>query len=144
MEQDLVDPWRFSGSVNWFRNDIDAFKTILLFPTQRPFALAASNDDTWDFTLNNQIQLPKAIELQLSYIYYAERNVPQGRERARSSLDLAAKRPIMNGRAELLFTLTDIFNDFAIEREIDGQGFRAFYQNFLESQVATLGLRLRF
>ena len=50
----------------------------------------------------------------------------------------------MNGRAELLFTFTDMFNDFAIEREIDGQGFKALYQNFLETQVATLGLRFRF
>ena len=86
----------------------------------------------------------RAFEFQLSYISYAERNVPQGRERARSSVDLAATRPIMSGHAELLFTFTDIFNDFAIEREIDGQGFRALYQNFLETQVATLGLRFQF
>ena len=101
-------------------------------------------DDTWDLTFNNQIQLPRAGELQASYIYYAARNVPQGRERARSSVDLAAKWPIMNERAELLFTFTDIFNDFAVQREIDGEGFTALYQNFLETQVATLGLRFRF
>ena len=144
LEHEIGDQWRVSGSVNWFKNDIDAFETILLFPTRRPFALAASEDDTWDVTLNNQIQLPNAIELQLSYIYYAERNVPQGRERSRSSVDIAATRPIMNERVELLFTFTDIFNDFAVEREIDGQGFTALYQNFLETQVATLGLRVRF
>ena len=144
LEHKIGDPWRVSGGVNWYQNAIDAFETTLLFPTRRPFALAASKDDTWDVTLNNQIQLPSAIELQLSYIYYGARNVPQGRERARSSVDLAAKRPIMNERAELLFTVTDIFNDFAVEREIDGQGFTAVYQNFLESQVATLGLRFRF
>ncbi len=144
LEQAIGEPWRLSGSVNWYRNNIDAFETTLLFPTRRPFALAASADDTWDVTLNNQIQLPQAIELQLSYIYYAERNVPQGRERARSSFDLAAKRPIMNERAELLFTFTDMFNDFAVAQDIDGQGFRALYQNFLETQVATLGLRFRF
>ena len=144
VEQEIGDPWSVSGSVNWFKNEIDAFETTLLFPTERPFALAASEDDTWDLTLNNQIQLPSAIELQLSYIFYSERNVPQGKERARSSVDLAAQRSILNDRAELLFTFTDIFNDFAIEREIDGQGFTALYQNLLESQVATLGLRFRF
>ena len=144
LEHDIGDPWRVSGGVNWFTNNIDAFETILLFPTQRPFALPASSDDTWDVMLNNQIHLPGAIELQLSYIYYAERNVPQGTERPRSSVDLAAKRSIMSERAELLFTFTDIFNDFAIEREIDGQGFTVLYQNFLETQVATVGLRFRF
>ena len=144
LEQDLSAPWRLTGGVNWYLNDIDAFDTILLFPTTRPFALAASTDDTWDLTLNNQLQLPGSIEVQLSFVYYAERNIPQGTERARSSLDLALTRPVMNDRAELLLTFTDIFNDFAIEREIDGQGFTALYQNFLETQVATLGVRVRF
>ena len=144
LEQQIAAPWRLSGSVNWFTNDIDALETELLFPTRRPFSLAASSDDTWDFSVNNQFQLPHAGELQLSYIYYAKRNVPQGRERARSSLDLAAQWPILNERAELVFTFTDIFNDFAIQQEVDGQGFTAVYQNFLETQVATVGMRFRF
>ena len=49
-----------------------------------------------------------------------------------------------NERAELLFTFTDIFNDFAVQREVDGDGFTALYQNFLETQVATATLRVRF
>jgi outer membrane receptor protein involved in Fe transport len=142
--QEIGDAWRMSGNVNWFKNDIDALGTVLRFPTRRPFALAGSKDDTWDLTLNNQIQLPRAIELQASYIYYAKRNVPQGIERPRSSVDLAAKWPIMNERAELLFTFTDIFNDFAVEHEIAGRGFTALYQNFLETQVGTLAFRVRF
>lgn len=143
-EQVIAEPWQVSGSVNWFKNEIDAFETTLLFPTRRRFSLAASEDDTWDATVNNRIRLPSAIELQLNYIYYGARNVPQGRERARSSVDIAVQRPIMNDRAELLFTLTDVFNDFAVEHEVEGQGFTALYQNFLETQVATLGLRVRF
>lgn len=143
-EQRLVAPWRVSGSVNVFRNAIDAFETVLLFPRPRPFALGASRDRTWDATLSNQVQLPRAGELQVNYVYYAGRNVPQGRQRARSSLDLAAKWPILNQRAELLATVTDVFNDFAIQQELDGQGFRVFYQNLLETQVATVGLRFRF
>ncbi len=144
VDQRIVAPWRVSGSVNAFRNAIDAFETVLLFPRRRPFALDASRDGTWDATLNNRIQLPRSGELQLNYIYYARRNVPQGWQRARSSLDLAAKWPVLNERAEVLFTFTDIFNDFAIQQELDGQGFRVVYQNLLETQVATVGLRFRF
>ena len=143
-EQQLTARWRVSGSVNWFVTDIDALETILLFPTPRAFTLGASTDDTWDFTVNNRIQMPRAGELQLSYIYYARRNVPQGFERARSSLDLAARWPIMNERAEVAFTFTDILNDFSIEREIDGQGFMALYENRPETQVATVSLGFRF
>lgn len=143
-EQQISVPWRLSGSVNWFMNDIDALETELLFPTRRPFVLAASRDDTWNLIINNQVQLPREGELRLSYIYYAGRNVPQGRERARSSLDLAATWPIMSGRAELVFTFSDIFSDFAVQQEVDGQGFTALYQNFLETQVASIRLRTRF
>jgi outer membrane receptor protein involved in Fe transport len=142
-EQQVLPQWRLSGSVNMFQNDIDALETTLFFPTPRPFSIAATTDKTWDFTINNQLQLPRSGELQLSYIYYAARNIPQGRERARSSLDLSTAWPFLDERAEVVFTFTDIFNDFAIEQEIDGEGFTAVYQNFLETQVASVGLRLR-
>lgn len=141
---DIVQPWRLSANVNWYQNDIDPFSTMLFFPTSRPFALAGSSDDTWAVTINNRFTLPRAIELQANYVYYAEKNIPQGRELPRSSVDLAAKWPILNQRAELQFTFTDIFNDFAIQQEITGQGFTALYQNFMETQVATVALRFRF
>ena len=143
VEQDLSDDWSASASLNWFTNEIDALETTLFFPTRRPFSLAASEDDTWDVTLNNQLRLPGNAELLIAYIYYGRRNVPQGWERARSSVDVAATWPFMDERAEVVFTFTDIFNDFAIQREIDGQGFSALYENFLESQVARIGFRLR-
>lgn len=144
LQQRILAPWSVSGSVNAFRNAIDAFETILLFPRRRPFGLEGSSDGTWDATLNNRFQLPRSGELQLNYIYYARRNVPQGWQRARSSVDLAAKWPVLNQRAELLFTFTDVFSDFAIQQEMDGLGFRVLYQNLLETQVATVGLRVRF
>lgn len=143
-DQDIAAPWEVSGSLNWYRNAIDAFETTLLFPTPRPFALSGSTDNAWGLTVNNRVQAPGSLELQLSYIYYGARNVPQGRERARSSFDVAVQRPIAGDRAELVFTLTDVFNDFAVQQEIVGQGFTALYQNLLETQVATVGLRYRF
>ena len=142
--QQLTPSWSLTASLNYFETDIDAFSTTLLFPTRRPFHLAASEDDTWDLKLTQEASLPGAIELQLSYVRYAERNVPQGREQARSSLDLAAKRPLRGDRAELVFTFTDMLNDFAVIREIDGEGFTALYENYLESQVASLSFRYRF
>jgi len=84
-----------TGSVNWFQNDIEALDTVLFFPTRRPFTLSGSKDRTWDMTLNNRFLLPRGVELQANYIRYASRNVPQGRERARSSLDFSAKKPLM-------------------------------------------------
>src|SRR5687767_12932383 len=141
---EIVRPWRVTASVNWFQNDIEALDTMLFFPTRRLFTLSGSKDHTWDTTINNRFVLPRGLELQANYIRYASRNVPQGRERARSSLDFSAKKPLMNERAEVVFTFTDIFNDFALQHDIIGNGFTALYQNFLETQVATLALRFRF
>jgi hypothetical protein len=39
---------------------------------------------------------------------------------------------------------TGSFGAVLLQQEIDGQGFRALYQNLLETQVATVGLRFRF
>ena len=142
--QEIVRPWRMTGSVNVFQNDVDPLETILFFPTRRPFSLAGSKDHTWDLTVNNRFLLPRGFEVQANYIRYASRNVPQGRERARSSLDFSAKTPLMGDRAELVFTFTDIFNDFALQHDIQGRGFTALYQNFLETQVAALAIRYRF
>ena len=123
-EHQLASPWQLSASVNWYVIDIDALQTTLLFPTQRPFAIPASRDDSWASTINNRFKLPRAAELQLSHVYYSARNVPQGRERARSSLDLSASRPLRNKRAELVFTFPDMFNDFGVRRDVDGEGFQ--------------------
>lgn len=142
--EEIALAWRMTGSVNWFQNDIESLETILFFPTRRAFTLSGSKDHTWDMTLNNRFVLPGGLELQANYIRYASRNVPQGRERARSSLDLSAKKPLLKERAELVFTFTDIFNNFALQHDITGNGFTALYQNFLETQVATLALRFRF
>jgi hypothetical protein len=51
VDQQVRTPWRVSGSVNVFRNEIDAFETVLPFPRRRPFGLDASTVGTWDATL---------------------------------------------------------------------------------------------
>ena len=56
----------------------------------------------------------------------------------------AATWPLMDERAEVSFTLTDVFNDFAVRTDVDGQGFSALYENYLETQVARVRLRVRF
>ena len=59
-------------------------------------------------------------------------------------VQLPAKWSWMADRADLIFTFSDIFNDFSVEREVAGEGFTALYQNFLETQVATVAWRFRF
>lgn len=141
LTQDIGDWWDLSGSLNWFRNQIDRYDTRLLFPTVRPFTVQQSSDDTWNLNINNQFNLPWDMRMQLSLTYYAPRNYAQGRESARSSVDLGLSKPVFGDRAELVFSFTDIFNRFGIRQEISGNGFDAVYENFYETQVISLGLK---
>jgi hypothetical protein len=94
--------------------------------------------------LNSVLRLPNGIEAQLSVVYYAEKPIAQGIEAARSSVDLGVKKPVMNEQAELTLSITDLFNEFGIRQEIDGDGFDAVYENFYETQTVTVGMNYRF
>ena len=50
----------------------------------------------------------------------------------------------MDERTEVVFNFTDVFNDFAVRTDVEGEEFTALYENLLETQVATVGLRVRF
>ena len=127
-----------------YENIIDAAETTLLFPVVRPFSVPRSEDDTWDLKLNSLLRLPNGIEAQVSVVYYADKPIAQGVEAARSSVDLGFKKPLFNESAELVLSVTDLFNQFGIRQEIDGDGFNAVYENFYETQTVMVGMNYRF
>lgn len=134
---------QLSGSINWYRTDIDAYDTVLYFPYTRPFRLAASSAHTWDFKLNSQWRLPAGFQLQTGYVYYAARNVAQGRELPRSSLDLTVKRTVL-GDGELAFSATDVFDTLGYRHEARAPGVLSVYENLYETQVFGMALKFRF
>ena len=142
--QDVGDWLELSGSLNLYRNTFDAFETTLLYPVPRPFQINASEDTTWDLRLTSQMALPAGFDAQLSYLYYAPRNVAQGTEDARSSVDVGLTKSLFDDRVELAVSATDIFNQFGISQAIDGDGFTAIYENFYQTQVINIGLTYNF
>ncbi len=136
--------WKLSGSLNWFVNIIDAYDGMLLFPYERPFRIERTEDNTWNAKLNNQFTLPGKTQLQLTFIYEAPKNIPQGRQLSRASLDLGVKKSLFAGKGELIFSFTDIFNTFGLRQEITSEGVAILYENYFESQIVSLGLRYKF
>ena len=134
----------FSGSVNIYHIDIEPATLTLLFPVERQFDLAGSSDTTWDGKITVELELPGGVELQATGVYYADRNIPQGRELARSSVDIGLSKLFFEDHLEFTLAATDIFNDFGLEQELQGDGFTAIYQNFYETQIVTAGLKYKF
>ncbi len=142
--QDITSNWKVSASMNWYSNAIDAYQGTLLFPYERPFFIESSTNNAWDTKLNNEFKLPWNMEFQLTGIYYSRKNIPQGEELARSSIDLGIKKNLWDKKAELTFSASDIFNRFGMRQRLIGEGFTTAYENFYETQIFRLGFKYKF
>ena len=144
INHDITKFWKLSGSLNGYLNTIHGYKGILLFPYEREFIIEETRDNSADIKINNQFTLPGDLQLQLTALYYTPKNIPQGKQMARSSVDFGLKKKIIKGKGEIAFSLSDILNNFGIKQEIKGNGFDAVYENFYETQIISLGFKYKF
>ena len=142
--QELMNFWKLSGNLNLYQNMIMAFKGKLLFPYEHTFNFAQTTDYTWDFKLINTFCLHNDFQVQLIGLYFAPKNLPQGKQLSRSSIDLGMKKKLWQGKGEFTFAFTDIFNQFGLRQEINGEGFTADYENYYETQVVRIGMKYKF
>lgn len=142
--QDLTKNWKLTASTNVYRNSINAFEGTLLFPFVRPFSITKSSDTAGDFKISNSFTLPYEIEAQVTGLYYSKRNIPQGEELARSSIDVGLKKSIWNKKGEITLSASDLFNNFGLRQRIKGEGFTALYENYYETQIVRMGMKYQF
>lgn len=135
--------WTLSGSLNWYRNKINAYTGIMYFPYEHPFAINQSSDSPWYAKLNNQFSVWKDMKIQLSGSYFATKGTVQGKELSRWGVDTGIKKPILKGKVELILSATDIFNTMGVRQQIDGDGFKAIYENFYETQIVSFGVKVK-
>lgn len=137
--QDISTNWKLSGNFNWFSNHINAYQGILLFPFERPFNINETKANAWTGKVTTELELLKDFTLQLTGVYYSKKNIPQGEELARSSIDFGLKKSLWKQKATITLSASDIFNRFGIQQRISNDGFTALYQNFFETQIFRLG-----
>lgn len=142
--QELLNFWELSGNLNLYQNKIEAYEGTLLFPYEHTFNVAKRTDNTWDFKIINTFSLPYDLQGQLTGLYFAPKNIPQGRQLSRSSIDIGMKKNLWQGKGELSFAFTDIFNKFGLRQKINGNGFAVDYENYYETQVVRVGLKYKF
>ncbi len=144
LSQQIKKNLKINGSYNYYNNIIDAYSGELLFPYPREFNIQKTTDLTWDMKLSGLLTPANGWQVQLVYIYYAPKNIPQGRQLSRSSLDLAVKKSVLANRAELAFSFTDILNQNGIRQELHEDTFDAVYENYYDTQVMRLGFKYKF
>ncbi|TRZ42956.1 TonB-dependent receptor domain-containing protein [Robertkochia solimangrovi] len=142
--QDISDNWKITASGNFYINRIEAFQGTLLFPTQRSFTIDNSKDKAGDIKISNSFNLPWDSELQLTGLWYSSRNIPQGTQLARSSIDLGYKKNLWNKTGEITLSASDLFNNFGLRQKINGDGFSTLYENYYETQIVRLGMKYKF
>jgi hypothetical protein len=142
--QQVNKSWTMSGSFDWYKSVLAHYEGMLLFPYERPFIIEKSTDRSWDIKISNQFALPWKIQLQLTGVYYAPINMVQGKQLARSSVDAGIKKNVIKGKGEITISASDIFNDFSIRQEVQGNGFTALYENYYETQVFRIGFKYKF
>jgi len=142
--QEIMDFWELSGNLNIYQNKIQAYTGTLLFPYEHTFYVAQTTDNTWDSKIINTFSLPNEFQIQLTGLYFAPKNIPQGKQLSRSSIDVGMKKKLWQGKGEITFAFTDIFNQFGLRQEINGEGFTADYENYYETQVVRFGIKYKF
>ncbi|MCB0372578.1 MAG: TonB-dependent receptor [Muricauda sp.] len=143
LSQDISNKWKVSGTFNWYSNAINAYEGTLLFPYERSFSIQKTTVDAWNLKINTEMTLPKDLSVQLTGVYYSDRNIPQGKELSRSSIDFGVKKRFWNKKAELTISASDIFNRFGIRQEVSGEGFGVLYQNYFETQIFRVGFKYK-
>ncbi|PKB44345.1 outer membrane receptor protein involved in Fe transport [Cellulophaga sp. RHA19] len=142
--QDITLNWKLTASTNIYINSISAYEGTLLFPFVRNFNITKSSDTAGDFKISNAFMLPYKIEAQVTGLYYSKRNIPQGEELARSSIDLGLKKSIWDKKGEVTLSVSDLFNNFGLRQRISGEGFTALYENYYETQIIRLAMKYKF
>ncbi|MCB2013839.1 MAG: TonB dependent receptor [Sphingobium sp.] len=146
---ELIAHWKaakdvkVNASLNAFRIHRDAAQITLLFPYVRSLTLPETSDFTWDGKLGVEAPLGKSTKAQLNGVYYAARDIAQGRQAARGSVDFSLTRTFDKERIKASLSATDIFNTFGTKTRVNGIGFDALYENYYETQAIMLSLELK-
>ncbi len=146
---ELIGHWKpgknlkVNVSLNAFRVHRDAATITLLFPFVRSLNLSETSDFTWDGKLGVEAPLGRSTKVQLNGTYYAARDIAQGKQGSRGSVDFSLSRTFAKERIKASLSATDIFNTFGTRTYVNGVGFDALYENFYETQAVMLSIELK-
>jgi hypothetical protein len=114
------------------------------FPAPQTYSIDERTDTPVFAKLVNQFTLTSNFLVEITAQYFSAKNIGQGRELSRGGIDLGVKKYFIGNKLELNLSAADIINTMGIRQEITGEGFRAEYQNFYETQIFSLSFKYKF
>jgi outer membrane receptor protein involved in Fe transport len=144
LTQAVSKEYSFNFNINAYRNQIDAFTVNNKYPVAHSFSAEKQESFSGNIKINNTFHFANKIDAQLTAIYLAPDIIPQGKIKARFSLDLGIKKEIQKGKGELFVNATDLLNTMVIKKVITGNGFVYTSNDFYETQVFRIGYGYKF
>jgi ferric enterobactin receptor len=130
----LYSWWKLDGSFNFFRSMIDGTQVDQSFK---------SDTYSWFVRTTSRLTLWKSTDLQLRGNYEAPQKTPQGRRKEMATLDLAASRDILKGKATLTLSVLDVFNSRRFRSITEGANFYTVSNSQGRRRQANLTLNYR-
>lgn len=143
-QHDISKAVSFNTNVSVYQNRIDAFTVENKYPAPSIYTAEKERITSGNIKLNGFIHLPKQTDLQITGIYLAPDIIPQGKIGTRFSVDMGIKRQLQNGKGELFFNASDLFNTLKIKKDVNGNGFILSSTDYYETQVFRLGYNYKF
>jgi outer membrane receptor protein involved in Fe transport len=131
-------------NVNAYQNTIDSFSVVNKYPQENTFTAGAQQITSGSVKANGLFHLKRSWDLQVSAVYMAPDIIPQGKISSRFYVDAGIKKTIQNGKGELFFNATDVFNTLRVKRQITGDGFHFVSTDYYETQVFRIGYTFKF
>lgn len=142
--QQVSKAYSFNLNANIYHNRINAFTVENKYPAPNTFSAAAQQIVSGNFKLTNSFHFKQNIDAQASVVYLAPDIIPQGKIKARFSLDLGFKKMLQKGNGELFVNATDVLNTMKLKKEINGQNFFYTSHDYYETQVVRAGYSYKF
>ena len=142
--QNISKLYAFNINTNVYRNQINEFTVTNKYPKLHTFSAEQQVKFSGNLKWNNTFRFANKIDVQLTAIYLAPDIIPQGEIKSRFSLDLGMKKIVQEGKGELFFNATDLFNTMITRKVIQGNTFSYISDDYYETQVIRLGYTLKF
>lgn len=144
LDQKISSAYNLNINANIYRNQINAFSVVNLYPQTNTFSADEQDIVSWIVKANNMFRLSGKYEAQVTVIYMAPDIIPQGKIAERFTVDVGVKRSIQKGKGELFVNATDLFNTLIIRRNILGTDFNYTSTDYYETQVVRAGYNYKF